>query len=300
MHQSTRHAAAGRIAATIAVAGLLAGCGAGATPTPPPDPTALLTSSVQATSKLTGPLDLAVTFDGKIVEGGKTTTLSGSQITASFDGAAKQADVNVTIKGIEGTGDFTAAVRVVNDTAYLKAGMLGESWYSLPLSTAEGMMPSAAPEASVNPAAMLDPFTKDPGVKVTYAGTEQIDGRDQHKITITVTGASAAKWLSEASSMAGSAAMPLPSMDTVPDVTVNVWLDRQSGAFTKATSTFSDSAGSSLTIAATLKAHQGTLSVQAPPADQVQPAEQLLQMFLGLSGGGGQNPFGDLFGSPAP
>lgn len=298
MHETSRHAVARRIAAPIVVAGLLAGCGAGATPTPPPDPTALLTSSAEATSKLSGPLDLAITFDGKIVESGKTTELSGSKITAAFDRDGKQADVNVTIKGVEASGDFTAALRVVNDTAYVQAAMLGPSWYSLPLSTAESLMPSAAPEASMDPKTVLDPLTKDSGVKITYAGTEQLDGRDQHKITVTVTGASASKFLSEASSLTGGAA-PLPSMEAVPDVTVNVWIDRQSGAFSKATTTISDTAGSSLSIAVTLKAHSGSLSVQAPPADQVQPAEQLLQMFMGLSGSGG-NPFGDLFGTPAP
>jgi hypothetical protein len=60
--------------------------------------------------------------------------------------------------------------------------------------------------------------------------------------------------------------------------------------------TITDS-GNTLTVALTIKAHSGSVSIQVPPADQTQDAAQLLKM---LMGSGGANPFGNLFPSPAP
>jgi hypothetical protein len=72
----------------------------------------------------------------------------------------------------------------------------------------------------------------------------------------------------------------------MPDLPVTFWIDRQSGQLSKVSTTVTDS-GSTLTVALTIKAHSGSLSIQAPPAGQTQDASQLLQMLM--SGG---NPFG--------
>ena len=298
-----RLAAYRRLLAPVALATLLAGCGASATPspTPPPDPTLLLTSAVAATSTTTGPIDLGVTLDGKILESGKTTDISGSSLSATIDTANKQAEVAVTLKGVQGTGDLTGTLRVVADIAYVQVSLLGPTWYSLPLSAASQLAPSTAPQASLDPGKVFGSLLTDPSVKITYVGTGQLNGRDQNEVAVLVPGKTLATWLSTAESMAGTSgvagAVPLPSMGTVPDVTVNVWIDRQSGAFSKASTTLSDS-GSTVTIGVTLKSHEGTVSIQAPPADQTQSAEQLLSTLMG--GGSGTNPFGGLSGSPTP
>ena len=109
---------------------------------------------------------------------------------------------------------------------------------------------------------------------------------------MTLAGSSVAAWLTQAESMAGTSGVPLPSVaPTMPDVPVTFWIDRQSSQLSKVSTTITDS-GSTLTVALTIKAHSGTLSIQAPPADQTQDASQLLQMVMGAGG----NPFG----SPAP
>jgi len=202
---------------------------------------------------------------------------------------------------VQATTDVKADVRVVGGTAYLQASPLGATWYSLPLSAAAGLVPSAAPLPSTvpsfDPSAMLAPFLKDPGVKITTAGVQQLDGRDQDVVTITLAGSSVATWLTQAESMAGTSGVPLPSMaPSMPDIPVTFWIDRQSSQLSKVSTTISDS-GSALTVALTIKAHSGSVSIQAPPADQTQDASQLLQM---LMGSGGANPFGNLFSSPAP
>lgn len=304
MHLPNPRRAGARLAAAIVVASLLAACGASATPTPtpPPDPSALLTGSLAATSKLSGPLDITLTLDGQIAQSGKATMdISGSSLAATIDQAGKQGEVTLDLRGVQATADITADVRVVGGTAYLQASPLGATWYSLPLSAAEGLVPSAVPlpsaAPSFDPSAMLAPFLKDPGVKIASGGVQQLDGRDQDVVTMTLAGSSVAAWLTQAESMAGTSGVPLPSMaPSMPDIPVTFWIDRQSSQLSKVSTTIADG-GSTLTVALTVKAHSGSVSIQAPPADQTQDASKLLQM---LMGSGGANPFGNLFASPAP
>jgi hypothetical protein len=306
MHLPNPHRAGARLAAAIVVASLFAACSAAATPspTPPPDPSALLTRSLAATSTLAGPLDITLTLDGKLAQsGGTTVDVSGSTLVVSMDQAGKQGELTLDLKGVQATSDVKADVRVVGGTAYLQASPIGATWYSLPLSAAEGLVPSSVPVPSAvpsfDPSAMLSPLLEDPGVKISSGGIQQLDGRDQDVVTVTVAGSSVASWLAKAESMAGTSAVPLPSLaPTMPDIPLTFWIDRQSGQLSKASMTIADS-GSSLTLAVTIKAHGGSLSIQAPPADQTQDASQLLQMLMG-SGSGGMNPFGNLFSSPAP
>jgi hypothetical protein len=306
MHLPNPHRAGARLAAAIVVASIFTACSAAAAPssTPPPDPSALLTGSLAATSKLSGPLDITLTLDGKLAQsGGTTTDVSGSSLVATIDRAGNQGELTVDLKGVQATTDVKADVRVVGGTAYVQASPLGATWYSLPLSAAEALMPSAVPVPSAvpsfDPSAMLAPFLKDPGVKITTAGVQQLDGRDQDVVTMTLAGSSVAAWLTQAESMAGTSGVPLPSVaPTMPDIPVTFWIDRQSNQLSKVSTTITDS-GSTLTVALTIKAHGGSVSIQAPPADQTQDASQLLQMLMG-SGSGGANPFGNLFSSPAP
>lgn len=299
MHQSTLSRATARLAAAIMGASLLAACGGGATPspTPPPDPSALLATSLAATSKLSGPIDIALTLDGTLVQSGSPAmNISGSSIVATIDGAGNQGEVKLVLKGVQGTADVNADFRVVGGIGYLQVSPLGATWYSLPLAAAEGLVPSSAPAPSAipspDPAAILAPFLKDPGVKVTSGGIQQLDGRDQDVVTVTVTGSSVSAWLAQAAAMAGTGAVPLPSMPaTMPDIPVTFLIDHQSSQLSKVSTTFAEG-GSSLTLALTIKAHSGSVSIQAPPADQTQDATQLLQMIMA----GGGSPFG----SPAP
>jgi len=306
MHLPNPHRAGARLAAAIVVASLFAACSAAATPspTPPPDPAALLTGSLAATSKLAGPLDITLTLDGKLAQSGSATMdVSGSTLAVSMDQAGNQGELTLDLKGVDATADVKADVRVVGGTAYLQASPLGAMWYSLPLSAAEGLVPSAVPAPSAapsfDPSAMLSPLLQDPRVKITSGGIQQLDGRDQDVVTVTVAGSSVASWLAKAESMAGTSGVPLPSLaPTMPDIPVTFWIDRQSSQLSKVSTTITDS-GSTLTLAVTIKPHNGSLSIQAPPADQTQDASQLLQMLMG-SGAGGANPFGNLFASPAP
>ena len=306
MHLPNPHRAGAQLAAAIVVASIFTACSAAAapSPTPPPDPSALLTGSLAATSKLSGPLDITLTLDGKLAQSGSATMdVSGSSLVATIDQAGKQGELTVDLKGVQATTDVKADLRVVGGTAYVQASLIGDMWYALPLSAAEALMPSAVPAPSAvpsfDPSAMLAPFLKDPGVKITTAGVQQLDGRDQDVVTMTLAGSSVAAWLTQAESMAGTSGVPLPSVaPTMPDVPVTFWIDRQTSQLSKVSTTITDN-GSTLTVALTIKAHGGSVSIQAPPADQTQDASQLLQMLMG-SGSGGANPFGNLFSSPAP
>lgn len=306
MHLPNPHRAGARLATAMVVASLLAACSAGATPspTPPADPSALLTRSLAATSRLSGPLDVTLTLDGKLAQSdGTTMDISGSTLVVSVDQAGKQGELIMNLKGVPAATDINADVRVMGGTAYLQASPLGATWYSLPLAAAEGLVPSTPPVASaqpsVDPAAMLAPLLKDPGVKITSGASQQLDGRDQEVVTVTVSGSSLATWLTQAETLAGTTGVPLPSVAPgMPDLPVTFWIDSQSNQLSKVSTTLTDS-GSSLTLALTIKAHAGSLSIQAPPAGQTQDASQLLQLLMG-SGSGGANPFGNLFASPAP
>jgi len=308
MHTPYTHRRPAVLASAIVVASLLAACSAGATPspTPAPDPSALLAGSVAATSKLSGPLDVALTLDGKLVQSdGTTADISGSSLAATIDRAGNQGELTVDLKGVQAGGDVKADVRVVNGTAYVQASPLGASWYSLPLAAAQALVPSALPVPSAmpsfDPSAMLAPLLKNPGLTITSGGTQQLNGRAQNVVTVTITGSTVAAWLAQAESMAGSAALPVPLPSvaaSMPDIPVTIWIDQQTNELSKLSTTITD-AGSSLTLALTITAHSGSVSIQAPPADQTQDASKLLQMFMG-SGGAGGNPFGNLFGSPAP
>lgn len=299
MHLPNPHRAGSLLAAAIVVASVLTACNASAapSPTPPPDPSALLTRGLAAMSKLSGPLDMTLTLDGKLAQaGGPAVDVSGSNVSATIDAAGNQGEVTLDLKGVQAATDIKADLRVVGGTAYVQASPLGATWYSLPLSAAEALVPSAAPVPSaipsLDPSTMLAPFLKDPGVKITSGGVQQLDGRDQDVVMLTVAGSSVAAWLTQAESMAGTGSMPLPSLPpTMPDIPVTFWLDRASGQLSKVSTTIADAA-STLTVGLTIKAHSGSVSIQAPPADQTQDASQLLQMVMGAGG----NPFA----SPAP
>ena len=299
MRMPRPHRAGTRIAAAIIVAGVLAACNAAATPspTPPPDPSALLTQGIAATSKLTGPLDITLSVDGKLAQSGAAAMdVSGSNLVATIDTAGNQGEVTVDLKGVQAATDIKADLRVVGGTAYVQASPLGAMWYSLPLSAAKALVPSSAPVPSTipsfDPSTILAPFLKDPGVKITSGGVQQLDGRDQDVVTVTVAGSSVSAWLAQAESMTGTTAVPMPSLPpTLPDVPVSFWFDHASGQLSKVSTTIAD-ASSTLTVALTIKAHSGTVSIQAPPADQTQDASQLLKMVMGAGG----NPFA----SPAP
>jgi hypothetical protein len=308
MHLPNPHRAGARLAVAMVVASLFAACSAGATPspTPPPDPSALLTGSLAATSKLSGPLDITLTLDGKLAQSDATPMdISGSTLVVSMDQAGKQGELTVDLKGVQAATDIKADVRVVGGTAYVQASPLGATWYSLPLSAAEGLVPSEVPVPSAvpsfDPSAVLSTLLEDPGVKISSGGIQQLDGRDQDVVTVTVAGSSLAAWLTQAESMAGTTGVPLPSLAPgMPDLPVTFWIDRQSSQLSKVSTTITDG-GSTLTVALTIKAHSGSLAVQAPPADQTQDASQLLQTLMGSgAGAGGGNPFGNLFASPTP
>jgi hypothetical protein len=148
---------------------------------------------------------------------------------------------------------------------------------------------------------MLAPLLKNPGVTITSGGTQQLDGRDQDVVTVTVTGSSVTAWLAQAESMAGSAALPVPLPSVapgMPDIPLTIWIDQQTDQLSKLSTTITGGS-SSLTLALTITAHSGSVSIQAPPANQTQDASQLLRMFM-RSGGAGGNPFGNLLGSPTP
>jgi len=293
------HRAGIRIAAAIIVASVVAACNAAATPspTPPPDPSALLTQGIAATSKLTGPLDITLSVDGKLAQSGAAAMdVSGSNLVATIDTAGNQGEVTVDLKGVQAATDITADLRVVGGKTYVQASPLGATWYSLPLAAAKALVPSSAPVPStipsLDPSTILAPFLKDPGVKITSGGVQQLDGRDQDVVTVTLAGSSVSAWLAQAESMTGTNAVPMPSLPpTLPDVPVSFWFDHASGQLSKVSTTIAD-ASSTLTVALTIKAHSGTVSIQAPPADQTQDASQLLQMVMGAGG----NPFA----SPAP
>jgi len=190
----------------------------------------------------------------------------------------------------------------VGGTAYVQASPLGPTWYSLPLTAAEGLVPSTAPVPSAvpsfDPATILAPFLKDPGVVIALGNSQQLDGRDQDVVTMTVAGSTLAAWLTQAESMAGSSGMPLPSVSPgMPDIPLTFWIDRQSNQLSKVSTTITDGS-STLTVALAIKAHVGTVAIQAPPADQTQDASVLLKSFMGA--GDGTNPFSTLFASPAP
>ncbi len=292
--------------AVLAAAIMLAACSAAATPSPtqPPDLSALLTGSLASTAKLSGPLDLTLTIDGQLAQsGGPSMDISGSKLVVSMDQANKQGELTLDLKGVQPSGDITADVRIVGGSAYVQASPIGATWYALPLARAEDLIPSTVPVPSavpsLDPSAMLAPYLQNSGVKITSGGTQQLDGRDQDVVVVTVSGTTISSLLATLGSMAGSSLVPLPSLPpTMPGVPLTFWIDHQSNQLSKVSTTISDSE-STLTLALTISAHAGALTVQAPPADQTQDAGKLLQMLMG-SGSGGANPFGNLFASPAP
>ena len=241
MYLSHARRGGGPFFAAAVMVSLVAACGASATPnpTPPPDPSALLSASLATTSKLSGPLDLTLSIDGKLAQSdGTTMDISGSSLVATIDRAGNQGELTVDLKGVQASSDVKADVRVVGGTAYVQASLLGSAWYSLPLAAAQALVPSAIPVPSAlpsfDPSALLAPFLKDPGVTITSDGVQQLDGRDQDVVTATITSSTVATWMARAESMAGSSGVALPSIaPTVPDIPVTIWIDRQDMAETQ-------------------------------------------------------------------
>jgi hypothetical protein len=206
-------------------------------------------------------------------------SLAGSTANADIDIAGGDARATFTLPGVLGLrGELIA----VDGTGYLKTSLTGPGYRSVPL----GGGAVAAPSASPDTAGMLEgltTFLARPELAPTKGDDVPCGSTTCYTVNIELTPEELAALTSEAGTMPLPSALPIPLPDLGAlglDLTIRVEQDttRLAGLTAvialggPAASGATASGGSGTTIDVTFSKWNESVTVTAPPADQVQPA----------------------------
>ncbi len=252
----------------LVVAWSVGACGS-STPTPSlTDPKEILTKSIQTLKEIkTVHLQMDVSgqvkFDPSMLGLGGSSTPSGA--TSSFDlkGTTAQGDIDIP----NGKAHFSASVPallgltadliVIGDTTYLKASLLGTKYQK---STGASALPVPLPSGSPNEQAAIDQLNQALAKLSTppkLIGVEQIAGKPAYHVELTVS-----------QQDLGTA---LPSaLTTVSGVTLDVWSYVDSLRPARLELTGGDASTGTLDVVLTFTNYDQSVTIQAPPADQVE------------------------------
>jgi hypothetical protein len=248
---------------------LIAACG-GPSASPLSDPSEILGAAVTSTSTATSVhIDLAAdgTFTADLMGTGTATPVQLSDTTASadVDMAGGEAKATFSIPGLLG---LSGEVIAVDDTLYYKTSLTGAMYQTMPLSSAAAEIPSPDPSAAASMLAELNDFLAQPGVDPVKGENVDCGGKTCYTVTIELTPDEIAALGGDVPQPSGLP-VPMPDLaDTTVDLTFKVEQDTTRLAGLDAVIT----AGSegSLTLNLTFSKWNEGVSVEAPPADQVQ------------------------------
>ena len=265
---------------TIAV--LAIACGGKPAASELTDPTAILQAAATTTAaaktvhldvKADGSLALDVLGTGS----GTPLQLTGSTATGDVDLKGGDARVTFALPGILGLrGELIA----VDGTGYLKTSLTGPQYRSMALGGGAVALPSGSPDTASMLSA-LSTFLAKPELAPTKGADVACGGTTCYAITISLTPEEIAALSKDAGSLALPSALPvpMPSLGELGvDLTIQVEKDTTRLAGVKAvigsgTPAASGSTGAGdMTVDVTFSKWDEAVSIAAPPADQVAPA----------------------------
>jgi hypothetical protein len=265
-----------RVAAAV-LAGLLglAACsGSSATPapTPTPDPQAVLTQSL-ANFQQAASFHVSGTIGGKI-DMGAASRLSGTSIglTGKLDlsGGTIAGDVDARRPAARATVSFPSIFGLeidlieVDASAYTRINLMSDTYTKSRLDPTA--FASGVPGAVLDPAnlgAQLRGLLESPGVTVTPSGTATVDGRRAHRFDVTV----APSLINE---QLATLAPGLPSDVAVDSASATylVYVDSLEPAGLRIVA--SSASLGSLDVSLTITAYGQPVTIEAPPASEVE------------------------------
>jgi len=255
-----------RFAAFVALLAVLAGaCTSGATTAPAlTDPKDILGQSIAALQGVKSfhiHADLAGSFKADLTGSGTATPLDlgGTTADVDVDVASKHAHVAASAPSLLGV---TLDMIVIDQDTYMKVSLLGPKYKKSTTSALSSAAPGLGSEAPTDPTqflgdvkAALDKLATPP----VKDADEKCGDQDCYKVTVTL----ASSDLAGAGSALGS--------DVTGSGTLDVWVRKSDLVPAKAVATVSAGDQGSLTVTLTLSNVNGSVSIQAPPADQIDP-----------------------------
>jgi hypothetical protein len=253
-----------RLATLVAIVAVIAGaCGGGSSAPALTDPKDILAKSIaalQGVKTFHMHVDLSGSFKADLTGSGTASPLDLAGTTADIDVdvANKLARVTASAPALLGV---TLDVIVIGQDTYTKVSLLGPKYQKSTTSADSSAAPGGASGAPTDPTQVLNEVKAaldKLATPLVKGADEKCDDQDCYKVTVTMTAADLAG-AGEAlgSSVTGSG-------------TVDVWVRKNDLIPAKAVATLSAGDQGSLTITLALSKVNGTLTIQAPPADQVE------------------------------
>jgi hypothetical protein len=257
----------------------VAGCSGGSpTPTPITDPSVLIgqvaTSAVSVQS-----LHVKVEIKGKI----NLSTLMGSSggLTGNYDvtGTTVEGDIDVARQALDlklnapTLFNTTGEAIVVDGVAYYKSSLSGDKFTKSSLGDLTGglgiSVPSALPSIGAmasgqlsDEIAQLRQQLADAGVTATMEPVEQVAGKDSYHVSYGLPLDKINAGLAGAGSAAGGM--------TLDSAAIDVWVYKDSNLPAKLEVKGSAGTAGNLDVVITLTDYNKSVTISAPPADQIQ------------------------------
>jgi hypothetical protein len=274
-----------RLLATIGALALLAvACSSTPAATPVADPAEIVAQSLDALGKaktvhLRADVTGTIPFDMSSLLGGgtgaspapgasePTMDLGGSYVEATVDIAGKQAQATIAVPPILG---LKLDLIQIGDTSYTKINLMGDTWEKSTSTPAPDE--SAAPSPSAGVQQMIDDVKKAlsaEGVKTEKLADEKCGDADCYHVKITAPPSALS---GAAGDTLGGLGLASPEPGASPliggDVVVELWA-RKSDMRPVKLVIGTTAAGSTLAVTMVMDKYDETVTITAPPADQV-------------------------------
>ena len=274
-----------RAAATLVVVTAMVAGACGNEPQIPEltDPTEILAAAAATTAAATT-VHIDATADGQLSLGlaGATAPfeLEGSTATADVDLIAGEGRATFALPGILG---LRGEVIVVDGTAYAKTSLSGPDYVAVEMggvAPTEPGGPSASPATASFLAALTQALAR-PELEPTKGADTDCGTNTCYTVTVELTADEIASLLGDGAGLdlpiPGDLPIPLPDLSSIASLDATVVVEKGSGHLARLTlvvGTGAEAAVASATAEATIEARfskwDEDVTVEAPPADQVQ------------------------------
>lgn len=283
MHRATRPVAALALLAAI-VATLVTACGSEPPVPELTDPTEILTAAATTTAAATS-VHIDLTADGELSLGvggaAAPFTLDETTVNAELDLAAGEWRATFAIPGVLG---LRGEVIVVDGTAYAKTTLTGPQYVAVPVGDASAPVDPSASPGTDSALVALSEFLSRSELAPVKGDDVECGGTTCYQVTVRLTVDELAALLGEGAGIEApipsGLPIPMPDLSGVAGVDVTVRVEkattRLAGLTLVATTGAGDGSAESAGAAATVTAEirfsnwDEAVSVEAPPADQVQ------------------------------
>lgn len=240
----------------VAAAIVVGACGGNAAPALT-DPAEILTKAVEAMQKAKS-FHLAATVDGTfsadLTGSGQPSELSltGTTLSADIDIANKKARLDMAVPALLG---MTAEVIVVGEDTYTKTSFTGDKYQKSSSGDAGIPVDATDPEKALKD---LQEWLKKPEIAPTKAADASCGSKTCYKVEIDLTADEIKALMPEAGEMGDG------------NVVLTILVEKDTLRPTSLALTFSATELGELTVTLTLSKWDEAVTIEAPPADQVQ------------------------------